>query len=425
MANKFTVGMKNLVEVLNQMWDAFAAGPYNALPLTGGRVTGSLFVGSGPSTSFLNPAPETSSVGAGVAFEPFRLGVSQTPFNWGGFWSFQTSQGHYGSFYKEGYRLTIKSYDSRTEQFTAPLFTVDGSGGVEVFGNLSVAGLVQAGNTGAPRHGIYKMGELSTEILWVGRQGQPSPCIAMNGSDGQGGWGVAGSVLHVGKNSSTSRSANFTGTLNASGADYAEYMIKGPDCAVVQRGQIVGIDANGYLTDKWDMAISFAVKSTNPCIVGGDVWSSHLGPRPEAPMPVEPLSESPVRTEAAADLQGDSDETWALRLETYAAVVQSHQAAVAEYTAAEAAYQADTAQYDANLEASRQTVDRIAFAGQVPVNLQGATPGQFIVPVQDDDGIAGLAVSESEMTLAQYMRAIGRVIAIEDDGRARIIVKVS
>ena len=40
MASKFTAGMKNVVEVLNQMWDAFAAGPYNALPLTGGTLTG-------------------------------------------------------------------------------------------------------------------------------------------------------------------------------------------------------------------------------------------------------------------------------------------------------------------------------------------------------------------------------------------------
>jgi len=29
------------------------------------------------------------------------------------------------------------------------------------------------------------------------------------------------------------------------------------------------------------------------------------------------------------------------------------------------------------------------------------------------------------LTLQQYMRAIGKVIAIEDDGRARVIVKVA
>lgn len=42
MANKFFPRMPNLVEVLNQMWNAFAAGPFNALPLIGGVLTGLL-----------------------------------------------------------------------------------------------------------------------------------------------------------------------------------------------------------------------------------------------------------------------------------------------------------------------------------------------------------------------------------------------
>ena len=61
MASKFYAGMKNVVQALNEMWAAFAAGPYNALPLTGGTLTGSLTVdgsaalinlsgGSSPST---------------------------------------------------------------------------------------------------------------------------------------------------------------------------------------------------------------------------------------------------------------------------------------------------------------------------------------------------------------------------------------
>lgn len=42
MAFKFFAGMTNFVEVLNQMWDAFAVGPFNALPLIGGVLTGPL-----------------------------------------------------------------------------------------------------------------------------------------------------------------------------------------------------------------------------------------------------------------------------------------------------------------------------------------------------------------------------------------------
>ncbi|MCX7289644.1 hypothetical protein [Janthinobacterium sp.] len=101
---------------------------------------------------------------------------------------------------------------------------------------------------------------------------------------------------------------------------------------------------------------------------------------------------------------GDTDEEWADKMATYSA------AAV---------------EFDEALEVLRRSVDRIAFAGQVPVNVWGATPGQYIVPVQDGEGIAGIAIDEDDMTMKQYMRALGRVIAIEDDARARIIVKVS
>uniref|UniRef100_UPI001C56A65C hypothetical protein n=1 Tax=Janthinobacterium sp. UMAB-56 TaxID=1365361 RepID=UPI001C56A65C len=96
-----------------------------------------------------------------------------------------------------------------------------------------------------------------------------------------------------------------------------------------------------------------------------------------------------------------------------------------EWAAKEAAHAGALATFEAELEQLRQTVDRIAFAGQVPVNVVGATPGQHIVPVQDGDGIAGMAMDEDGMTLKQYMRSIGKVISIEEDGRARIIVKVA
>lgn len=75
------------------------------------------------------------------------------------------------------------------------------------------------------------------------------------------------------------------------------------------------------------------------------------------------------------------------------------------------------------LEAARQLVDRIAFAGQVPVNVTGAKAGDYIVPVVDGNGIKGIAVSNP--TFEQYQLAVGKVIAIDADGRARIIVKVA
>jgi len=77
----------------------------------------------------------------------------------------------------------------------------------------------------------------------------------------------------------------------------------------------------------------------------------------------------------------------------------------------------------AELEAARQTVDRIAFAGQVPVNVIGATAGQYVIPINDSGAIKGQAVTN--LTFEQYQQAVGKVIAVEADGRARIIVKAA
>jgi hypothetical protein len=165
---------------------------------------------------------------------------------------------------------------------------------------------------------------------------------------------------------SNSRSINAGGTVNASGADYAEYMRKG-GAFTASAGAILGINSDGLLTDQYADAVAFLVKSTSPAYVGGDTWASHL---------TEP---------------GD------------------------------AASNAEREQFAADLETARQGVDRMAFAGQVPVNVLGASPGDYIVPVADGAGITGSAVSSP--TIAQYLSAVGRVIAIEPDGRSRIIVK--
>lgn len=183
---------------------------------------------------------------------------------------------------------------------------------------------------------------------------------------------AAASAIGVRKNSSTSRSINAAGTINASGADYAEYMTKAGDFTIA-KGDVVGIDAQGKLTNVFANAVSFVVKSTDPSYVGGDVWGS----------------------EEALGLTKPTDEST----------------------------QAEKDAFNAALEAARQAVDRIAFAGQVPVNVMGATAGQYIIPVNDNGAIKGEAVSNP--TFEQYQTAVGKVIAIESDGRAKIIVKVA
>jgi hypothetical protein len=189
----------------------------------------------------------------------------------------------------------------------------------------------------------------------VGVSGSGRAIIAKQDSDGEG-WNGAATALYVGKVNGTGRSINAGGTINASGADYAEYMTKAGNFTVA-KGDVVGIDAQGKLTNVFANAISFVVKSTDPSYVGGDTWGVGFDD----------------------DAEG--------------------------------------------LEAARQTVDRIAFAGQVPVNVLGASPSQYIIPVNDNGSIKGQVVSNP--TFEQYQSSVGKVIAIEADGRARIIVKVA
>jgi hypothetical protein len=274
----------------------------------------------------------------------------------------------------------VDDYSSATyREFKTP-------GGINAFGYTSTGFFCAGGLTSTAYHQIRQLGSQGGVIFGVAGGARDCYFQIVDGAGGNG----ANTALNLGANSSTLRSLNAGGTVNASGADYAEYMRKAVGCGTVAKGAIVGVDGNGELTDQWAAAVAFLVKSTDPSYVGGDTWASHLE-RPREPAP--PEDETPE--------------------------------AVAAYEAAHQQFAADFAQWEADLEAARQTVDRVAFAGQVPVNVYGAVPGQYIVPVQDGDGIKGTAKSEAEMTLAEYMCAVGKVIAIEADGRARIIVKAS
>jgi hypothetical protein len=250
---------------------------------------------------------------------------------------------------------------------------IGASGGVSIgnttdpgANNLNVTGLLFAGaTTSSTCHKIIEIRSQGSEILTVQNATAYTADFFEVSSEGFNG---AAAAIWVGKNSSTNRSINAGGTVNASGADYAEYMTKANDFTLA-KGDVVGIDANGKLTNVFTDAISFVVKSTDPSYVGGDTWGNEeaIGKKPE-------------------------DETL-------------------------------LSEWEAKLEVSRQAVDRIAFAGQVPVNVLGATAGQYIVPVSDNGAIKGEAVSSP--TFEQYQSAVGKVIAIETDGRARIIVKVA
>jgi hypothetical protein len=191
----------------------------------------------------------------------------------------------------------------------------------------------------------------------------------------------ADAAFYMRKGPATSRSLNAAGTVNAAGLDYAEYMEKNGNFTIA-KGDICGVDANGKLTNVFADAVSFVVKSTNPSYVGGDVWGSEesLG----LTLPKQPEDDA-------------TDEE-------------------------KAQYATNKAAFDTALEAARQNVDRIAFCGQVPVNVTGASAGQYIIPVNDNGAIKGQAVNNP--TFEQYQSAVGKVIAVKDNV-TKIIVKIS
>jgi hypothetical protein len=233
---------------------------------------------------------------------------------------------------------------------------------------LDASGNLLVGTTSGSNHVFYKA-TTSTILTVTSNIGADSIYVNAVGSTGAN--LSQGAALFVQKDTSSGRSISAAGTINASGADYAEYMTKSGDFTVA-KGDVVGINAQGKLTNVFADAVSFVVKSTDPSYVGGDIWSS-----------VEALGEKPK----------------------------------------DDATQAEKDAYEAEVELARQAVDRIAFAGQVPVNVIGATSGQYIIPVNDNGAIKGQAVSNP--TFEQYQSSVGKVIAIEADGRARIIVKVA
>jgi hypothetical protein len=269
-----------------------------------------------------------------------------------------------------------------------------------------------AATVGAP--GGYTSGNVLLKIRDKNGSGGFHTFETVNGSAGNA--AVCG--LRLTASSVTGRALNAGGTVNASGADYAEYFRKVYGCPYIQKGDIVGIDANGEITDQFADAINFLIKSTDPSLVGGDTWAQNLGERPEITVGARPADlcnpppvldpENPTEKEQVATAR------YVQQLIDCAQAQENYDAALALEVAAQV-------EYDTAHEIERTKYDRLAIAGQVPVNVTGAVPGDYIIPTNAGGFITGTAVANP--TFAQYKTAIGKVIRIDDTGRAVVIVK--
>ena len=228
----------------------------------------------------------------------------------------------------------------------------------------------------------------------------------------------AGAAVYIGKSTATDRSANLAGTINANGADYAEYMTKAPGCGTIEKGDVCGVDRQGLITRTWADAIMFKIKSTDPNLVGGDTWAAHLGPRPNEPVLTLPAYDGPAAPEESEADHGHYARDRAAYDAAQAAYAILVASAEAEHATALTQYRVDLLAFETALEEARRTVDRIAYCGRVPVNFaEPCQPGDYLVAIANGGGIGLKAVAEADITFADYRRRVGRVLSIGADGR--------
>lgn len=281
------------------------------------------------------------------------------------------------------------------------------------------AGNLLAGVASGTTHSIYKSLSSGT-VLNVGSSLTAARSLQVFAVDAEGASG-ASTAVSVGRTTSNGRSLNAGGTINASGADYAEYMLKAAGCGRIAKGDICGIDRDGRLTKTWADAVSFVVKSTDPSLVGGDTWNVDVGPKPDEPgsAPVQPVMPSLPGDDASEDERA----AWDSAVANHPAHLAAYQHANAEWQAAADAHAEALTAWEAAHETARQCVDRIAFCGQVPVNVASDfAVGDYIIAAANGAGIQAKAIAEAAITFEQYRRRIGKVWAVRD-GRAWVDVQ--
>lgn len=227
--------------------------------------------------------------------------------------------------------------------------------------------------------------------LFAGAQGSPN---------------AAGCIMKLGYNTSTSRSLNAAGSLNASGAGVAEYVKKREDCGTIAKGDPFGMDAHGLATDRWSLARTFGVKSTNPgfTVTGPDSHGTidTLGKEPERPSVQDFTRKDDPADEARAGPRFDR----------------------AGFAAAVQAYEAAKNQFNDKLESERIKFDRREIAGVTVINIEDGETGDFVVPVElDGDKIGAKAVRLADMTLADSLTRVGRIARVDDDGTRHLDVR--
>lgn len=261
----------------------------------------------------------------------------------------------------------------------------------------------------------------ANEILTGRQSGGTVHFYSGNTNGAASGENGAAAIFKFAKDSSSSRSINAAGTINASGADYAEYMRKENVDDIFEKGEICGVTKDGLLTKSFSKAHSFVVKSTDPSYVGGDIWFSR---RFETRKPRPPIA--PKSPTLPADATSDVLSTYLYLVEIYNRDFEIYNKLKAQYEIDKLLYDKAWKEFNDDLESARLWVDRIAFSGQVPVLISGsAVAGDYIIPEQGaNDSIIGKSYKQDAIGFPQYRLRIGKIWKV-DQGKYTIAVGVS
>ena len=278
-------------------------------------------------------------------------------------------------------------------------------------------------------HQTYTAGTATIGVDILTYNDSVRDCVRFFGGADSTAYSGTQTILGVRQATTTGRSINAAGTINASGADYAEYELKSNKCGDIAKGDIIGFNKKGQVVDTFADAISFGVKSTNPNLVGGDNWGVDEGEPPIPPVehqdPVihgtEPEELSPTEKDQTKHRKRKAErEAWKNKIDKFD---KDHKRYKKEYEVAYAKYEKDLEKYHSKLNKRRAKYDRIAYCGKVPVNgIKDAKVGDYVVPIEVDGGIGGKAVQDPDF--AQYKLAVGQVKRILDDGRPEIVVRM-
>lgn len=280
----------------------------------------------------------------------------------------------------------VRFTQSRNTLFGA---TVNGGYRVNILAQGTDRGLlVQANSSGGGVTSMFTTGEADNTFT-----GTPN---------------VAAAAIIAYHDGDTGRSITGTGTIVGGGADYGDRMEKSTTCGIIPKGAVLGKDADGYLTDKFSLAWSFGIKSTDPSYIGGDRIAVSLGHPPVAPtIRAIPVAPKPIPDNSPEDVQVKFIADTATHTADLAVWRQEY----AAYEVALAAYPDVRAAFVAKSDVLRATQDVVAKAGIIPCIATGEVkPGGYIVAAQGpNDTIVGTFV-QARPTDATASNIVARVI---------------